>query len=393
MSGDSGRRSRHERALLLESVRVDADPTRVAALLDVADVDAVLDLAEIHRVGGLLHDRLTRSSIPLAAAVRERLNELRMTAATRDLMARGAVARLTSLIDVPFLVVKGPVLADDWYGRVGLRFYSDVDVLVRRSDFPGVLDNLVGGRLRELATNWRGFLDHEVAEVPLGDGRVTVDLHWHLISMGADRRDIQLPEDDLFERAREVTMGSAPVLTLDPEDTLLHVCINCGLDGARRLLQLADVDVIVRSDRIDWHVFADRARAARAHALCSAVLQRARTLLGTPIRPAALGRLEPFPGWLVANAVIDRRQRDAPRLRDGIASGLLLSCGRATPRRTLATATRAADAALRVRLGAPAPTAPDGALFWKRSAGSAHDEADRRRYLQWVAAHRANARH
>ena len=49
--------------------------------------------------------------------------------------------------------------------------------------------------------------------------------------------------------------------TLDAEDTLLHLCINGGLDGAAALIRIVDIDVVARSGRVDWTQFADRARA------------------------------------------------------------------------------------------------------------------------------------
>lgn len=377
--------SRHERDLLLLLVRADVDQRRVAALFDVADVEAVVDLAEIHRVEGLVHDRLTTNEREIPVATHVRLNDLRMAAVERELLAHRAVTRLAALLEVPFLVVKGPVLASQCYDGPGLRSFSDVDVYVRRRDFVTALEMLTGGGFTELASNWDGFLAHEVAEVPLADGPVIVDLHWHPIAMGAHRRDIHLDEGALFNRAQQLKVGATDVATFGPEDTLLHLCVNNGLGGARRLLQLVDVDRVVRRHRIDWDVLVSRARDAGSHALCCGVLQRTRTLLDTPIDPCILGKLEPFPGWRSVNRLVDRRRRPR-RLRQGIASGLLLAAGRATVGRTMAVGLRTTADAVLVRAGRPLPTGPGGALDWRRSGGAARDAEDRRRYLTWVSA-------
>jgi hypothetical protein len=377
------------RELLLAAVSLEQSDADVATLLKDVDPDALIRLARRHRVASLLHDRLSGigDQVPSSLAAELRLEYLGARAS--QLHVYRTMAKLREAINVPFLILKGPALAVAWYHDPSLRMYVDVDVLVRRCDFGATLDTLTSAGFMHLLSNWDDLLARGMAEVPLNHQACTVDLHWHLIARADPRREIRLDERALFERAHPITLGSVEVTTLDREDTLLHLCINCGLDGGRRLQQLVDVDRVTRSGRIDWSAFTDRAGQAQAHVLCAAVLQRCHDLLGTPLPPGLLRRLAPYPGWLHANALINRRRRSDRRLANGIASGLLLASGRAKPITTTRSLMRAVHEASRDRVRKLVPRRGGGPF----GVPSDHEDArSRERYLEWVEDDTARSR-
>ena len=204
-----------------------------------------------------------------------------------------------------------------------VRWFTDVDVLVRRQDFGKVIDGLVEGRFRralgqlERLPRPRGVRG---AARPRPDS--TVDLHWHLVGIGAERRELAWEMAPLFERAERISLGSDEVATLDAEDTLLHLCINGGLDGAGTLIRTRRHRRrrTERPGRLDG-VRRPSAGTARAGALCAAVLQRCASIVGTPLPHGLLAELEPFRGWLRVNVFVDRRRRSGRRLTNGVASG------------------------------------------------------------------------
>ena len=194
------------------------------------------------------------------------LLEMRLRAQAKRLDAKRTLWVLQGALDVPFLVVKGPVLSSYWYADGQVREFSDLDVLVAPADFGRVVDVLFEEGAMPRATNWHGFRRLEVAEIPLALGATTIDLHWDLVALGEDRRDIRLPVHELFDDSVEVQVGERDVRTLCPVDTLLHLCVNAGLDGAHRLRSLIDVDTVVRSGRVDLDEFAARAGRRRSEA-------------------------------------------------------------------------------------------------------------------------------
>ena len=262
--------------VLLALIDTRTERDRVVEVVESIDLRALVDVARAHRVIALVHRRLVDAGVDLPPSVATGLQRERTSSAALQLTSYRTIAAIRGAVESPFLVVKGPVLGVAWYRDPSLRWFTDVDVLVRRQDFGQVIDGLVGAGFDELSANWRGFLDHEVSEVPLSHADSTVDLHWHLVGIGAERRELAWEMAPLFERAERISLGSDEVATLDAEDTLLHLCVNGGLDGASTLIRLVDIDVVARSGRVDWTEFADRARTARAGALCAAVLQRCR---------------------------------------------------------------------------------------------------------------------
>jgi hypothetical protein len=368
------------RELLLAAVSLERSDAHVATLVENVDPDTLIRLARRHRVASLLHDRLRGIGDHVSSPLTAQLRLEYLGARASQLHAYRTIAALREAFDIPFLILKGPALAVAWYEDPSLRMYVDVDVLVRRSDFRKALDALTNAGFTHLLPSWDGLFALGMAEVPLDHQACTVDLHWHLIARAQPRREIHLGERALFERARPIKLGSVEVNTLDCEDTLLHLCVNCGLDGARRLQQLVDVDRVTRSGRIDWSAFTDRGCEARAHALCAAVLQRCHDLLGTPLPPGLLERLAPFPGWLQANALINRRGRSDRRLTNGVTSGLLLASGRAKPITTTRSLMRAVREASRDRVRRLVPRR-GGGLSGKPSD---EDARSRERYLAWV---------
>lgn len=369
------------RRLLLAAANPERRHSEVADLLEGTDPGAVVRLARRHRVAALLHDRLRNLDGATAPALAAQLRHDHLEARARQLQAHATIAKLRSALAVPFLIIKGPALAQRWYQDPGLRTYVDIDVLVRHANFRAASEALLSAGFTHLLPSWEGLLAQGMAEVPMSYQASMVDLHWHLIARQDPRRAIELHEDAMFDRAQRLTLGAVDVATLDCEDTLLHLCIHSGLDGGRRLYQLVDVDRVMRSGAIDWDVFLLRACETGAQALCAAIIQRCRDLIGTPVPAGLLTDLTPYRGWLLANRLIDRHRRSDARLASGIASGMLMAAGRTRLRATVRSAVReawcaASDRAPHLRF----PRSP-GPSPWRDDRD---DAVSRERYLAWV---------
>ena len=194
--------------------------------------------------------------------------------------------------------MKGPVLGAVWYGEPSRRQFSDIDVLVRRQDFARSLQALLDEGFAEHSANWKGFLDHGVAEIPITGGATTIDLHWDLVALGTTAPRDPLDMAPLFDRAETVELApTVQVATLDPVDTLVHLCINGGLDG--------------RGASGGWWTSTwspvaagstgHRSSLGRVARRGGPLLGRApalRRAVGTALPDGLLAELEPFPGWL-----------------------------------------------------------------------------------------------
>jgi hypothetical protein len=213
----------------------------------------------------------------------------------------GAVAQVLEGLPYPWLVLKGPVLAELAYGDVGLRQYGDLDLLTSRAGFGRVLVAIehAGGRLLE--ANWplmkrigRGEMMLRLPQGGLGD------LHWDLVCDFAPRARFAVPTDELLERAVPAQLSGTNVKVLEPTDQVLHLCLHGALAGGHQLVWLKDIERAVASSLPDWDALVDRARRYRLGLVCALMLQRARSVLGAEVPSAVIGDLAPdrlLPSW------------------------------------------------------------------------------------------------
>lgn len=283
-----------------EAPRVNDNPDQSADL-----VDAVRH----HRIAPLAHIALRESSPAVSAELKadrdKALNvHVRATALLADLGPR--------LAGIPWAAFKGPLLSEFAHPHPGLRTYHDVDLLVS----PHALRETTG---RLLAAGWQLFDTRAMLQIPGGTpGEIhfrsphglLVDLHWTLLNQAAVRRRYCVHTDSLLDRRRTATVMATPVEALDPVDSFVHVCLHATESGANRLLFLLDMDQLARQVN-SWDEVFDRAREWRVGPAVAVALQRARSVMRTPLPErtmeqlgasrafrsfyAAADRLEPVP--------------------------------------------------------------------------------------------------
>jgi hypothetical protein len=206
---------------------------------------------------------------------------------THHMKVMGDVIRLGEALrrhEIPFMVVKGPVMAEVVYPRNDLRAYDDVDLVVPRRLFADAISTLIEADCDVLDRNWRRIRREMRGQVhmtaPYG---TAVDVHWHLLNRGSVRSAFRVDMDGLFERARRVSLDGPQVLTLDPIDTLLHVALHAGLSGGAKLSWLKDIERAAAAEPIEWEELIRRARAWGAAEVIAVSFRRSRALLDAPI--------------------------------------------------------------------------------------------------------------
>jgi hypothetical protein len=166
-----------------------------------------------------------------------------------------AIVRLLRAERLPFRAYKGPVAAVSWYGDIGLRSFSDLDLLIRAEDLAAATGLLArrqfrphrivpAGRL-ENQFRTRGELAFERDDPP-----AVVDLHSHLIPPGYSFSPA--PQDCWFGE-EQVALGGATVPTLAPETALIFLCLHGAKHGWSSLKWLVDLAQALRKRPApDW---------------------------------------------------------------------------------------------------------------------------------------------
>jgi hypothetical protein len=331
-----------------------------------------------HGVAGQLGASFERAGLPVPGE----LSACRVNAATghlRKLRALGTVAAALDAAGLAWLAMKGPVLAGRWYADAASREYKDLDLLVAPGDFGAAIDVLRATGFRELNRNWTGARSVGLGEMPLGDGTVMVDLHWDVVALERDRRDLGFDTKEILERRVPVKLGSLEAWTMADDDTLGHVAMHAALNGGRLLLHLRDVQTIAA--QVDWAQARRRMAELRLDRMVTPIFARVEKVFG-PLGPANLTPTLDHRAWHAVNASVDAVWNVVPLSANPFPSALAIA-GRPTAIGTVGEILGHVGAAFRTRLGLATVTSAGGPLDTTVDAGGA---TERRRYLDEVSA-------
>lgn len=238
------------------------------------DWDSIFNLALWHHMLPLLYWNLTksedgkRSGLVVPPPVMEALRAaylrnvglaLRMTG---DLMAILEKFEEAGVKAVPY---KGPVLASQLYGNLGLRRSVDLDIIVGKKDLQEARKALIDlGYVPSLMLH-RTAQDFQVesrySERFDRPGSV-VELHWAFTN-----RDVAFPLtlDDLMPRLITQSVSGRRIQAFAPEDTLLILCVHGAKHGWARLEWICGVAELVHGgDQIAWLDLVSRATQTRS---------------------------------------------------------------------------------------------------------------------------------
>lgn len=284
---------------------------RAFAALDWA---ATAARAEHERLAPILYVALRGGAAP--APVLARLRTAWM-AAERQHLAAGAqlrdLLRAFREADIQTIVLKGPLLAAEYYSDPALRPFTDLDLLVRRRDRERAIEVL--SALGYAHGSPGRSLTYELEHAPAayfaapGGARLPVDLHWECVAHPGGSRGIELAAEEIWSRTVPSRSWGAAARTLATEDLLIylaaHLAIHHSLAGA--LWQL-DVALVVKRHgaTLDWDAVVARSRRWGAAGAVYFALRTVGEALGVMAPPPALNRLRP--GDLRV-ALIERLQR------------------------------------------------------------------------------------
>ena len=312
-------RARRWHAKILRACLRDSTGKQARALALVAPEDVLRTLpasAALHRVVGPLHESLRESLPPDAAG---RLDALFREECARHLLVTSNLRRVQELLEragIPFLVVKGPAVAALAYRRPRIRFYQDLDIVVRRQHFATALDLFEANGAQVVDPNWPYHSEHVAGELRLSTG---VDLHWHLLFFQELRSATAIRMDEIFSRERPVSLAGTTVLTTDPADTLIHLSLHACLEGGSRLIWLKDIERSIANDAPAWEDVIERSLRWRVNLFVGTMLMRSRSVLDTPVPDEVVATLLPSRAWRATLSAADRlfpiaspRRRETP---------------------------------------------------------------------------------
>lgn len=251
------------RDLLLSVVRESATAGDLRALANcIGNWDDLIDLALQHRVLPMLLSRLAEMAPAVPAGALHRIQEENDRIAVRNLANAAELIAILQTFDrqgiqaIPF---KGVVLAAFAYGGLLSRPGGDLDFLVRRGDL-ACASNRLQERGYELETSTlpdgtpEEVNCHEYKFQRRADGMV-VELRWRLDLIGGRRYGRDLGLDWVWPRHATAMLAGTAVPILNPEVSLLVLCMHGCKHYWSRLIWVCDVaKMIAAAPELDWRV-------------------------------------------------------------------------------------------------------------------------------------------
>jgi hypothetical protein len=273
------------------------DGAELDRLTAAAPMQQLPAAAALHRVGGTVLRGLDGvDGVP--PDVRAALTVMRQQAALSHLVVVGGLSQIRDAFDaaaLSWIVMKGPVLASRLYPDVGDRSYGDVDLLVARRDYPRAMAILEDQGYAHTIHNWALAEDMLAGQVGMTNGRVNVDLHWHLHYSGEDRRPFALDPGGMLERRRRADVSGLDVPILDPVDRTLTLSFHAARSDGHRLVWLKDIERSVAVEEPDFDELVRRCRDERCGPPVGMMLDRTRTILGADVPHDVVAALMPAP--------------------------------------------------------------------------------------------------
>lgn len=194
---------------------------------------------------------------------------------------------------IPFVIIKGPTLAYEFYDPIEVRSYGDLDLLINRRDYAKVKKLLSehGFRVAHPETeNHRRRFWNSVDFTYTKNQHIAVDLHWDTLMSSWGRKF--LSGQDVWQDIRWLELPEMRLPVLNPAVLIQHLCLHLAFHHQFGKLQtLCDLDLAVRKfqEEIDWEKFLETSREMKIWKAVMYSLRLSEGLLGTEL-PEAIQR-------------------------------------------------------------------------------------------------------
>jgi hypothetical protein len=281
--------NRPELQLLLECARLAPDLGRVRDCAGAQlDWERVVGAAEYHGVTPLLLRNLLAADVRIPERQFKSLEQNNARTVRQNLFLTSEMLRATSSLSeagIEAVPLKGAVLATRIYGDIGLRPFSDNDLLIRReqispaekivSKFGYEAETAVLPAHREEWLTQQCELTFRRAELS------RLELHWDIshphfaLDTGVDR---------FWERLSATQIGDVRLNDLAEQDLLFTLIVHGTRHAWSRLMWVVDVAELLRtSPNIDWRIFAKDAEERGAARMVATALVLVNNLFGVSV--------------------------------------------------------------------------------------------------------------
>lgn len=279
-----------EMKLILNAIRVeDKIPPDRENIPDEINWPLVTELAIQHGVLPVVYQYLKRRKQGIVSkAELERQKNLYLSNVARNIQLTQKLLDILKILSkngfeaIPF---KGPVIAVQSYGDIGLRGFCDLDLLIKSEDFPRVYDLIESAGYRSLKPmigRMKSIWRKSKRNFEFYAKNFFIDFHQQ-VSQGPSFLDLK----DAFQDLSSVVLNSKQVFTLSVENSILMLALHGTHHGWTILKMVADLAHLVYSYRteIDWNTLVERAGEMGSLGMVLVGLSLGRDFCGLEIPP------------------------------------------------------------------------------------------------------------
>ncbi|MBU2455615.1 MAG: nucleotidyltransferase family protein [Proteobacteria bacterium] len=246
------------------------------------DWPVVFALAGKHGLTGFLYPSLAqhcRELMPEAAL--NQLKSVYFQNSTRNLLLSSCLIKILHLFkqnDIEAIPFKGPVQSDLIYHDIGIRTFSDLDILVKKENAVKAMNLLSEQGFKTCVkipeSQNKEYLENEnFFQLANISGDINIDLHWEI----SGRYNLEPMYYPAEESLTPTLLLGKEIKTLNSEDMLIHLCIHGASHCWDKLELICSVAKIAASDFIgNWEHVIKKSEALRCKRMVLLGLQLAR---------------------------------------------------------------------------------------------------------------------
>lgn len=229
---------------------------------DNVDWNELMNLSRKHKIEGLIYSALNKSRL-LENIDEDKVKDLKKEVFFTGVTQISNMSKLEKVFNefskenVPVIVLKGLVVRE-YYPQPEQRSMSDADIFVKAKDLNKSKKILIDLGYTEIDAEASHHIKYIKSGYPM------IELHWHVMKRDGFSDELDLFEDDIWDRTIEVKVKGAKVLSLGYEDLALHLCMHMAAHLAASgfgVRQIADLVLLVekKGHLIDWTLFINKA--------------------------------------------------------------------------------------------------------------------------------------
>lgn len=253
------------------------------------DYDRTLKLAGSNEVLSLLHNSL-KDIDAISSAIKNKLNNAYLHTLRNNIVQAEEMMRILTLLKkdgIEAIPLKGAIASDVIFGDPGLYLSSDIDILVKPSDIPGVEKVLTEAGYKKNEGISESDLLSSHYHLIFQKDRHHVEVHWNLV-----KRYFQIPPEFWWKDVQKTEYEGMEITSLSIERYIMYTVFRLFDHGFRPMKFFVLISEIINKyqDEIDWQKLLSFSRRYKMERLVTFSLKLLNNLFETKIPEDILKR-------------------------------------------------------------------------------------------------------